>query len=167
VEDYPYGFRLRTKIRYWIETTKMGDRFVSQTLNPKNGQWNKPKKSTYCKVGVMYLDENNHVKWTGLHGGNYLDATLAWLTEVGAENFTEEQHEQVKKTVAFSAAMEHVTFECKVVEYRHKETGEIVTSVPFTQMSMYEKVTDEEKEAEQELSNKNLGKLIAYEYSKL
>ena len=23
VENYPYGFRLRTTIRYWVETTKM------------------------------------------------------------------------------------------------------------------------------------------------
>jgi hypothetical protein len=35
VDDYPYGFRLRTKIRYWIETKKgFGQRFCSQTLNP-------------------------------------------------------------------------------------------------------------------------------------
>lgn len=35
INNYPYGY-LRTKIRYWIETDKRkGDRFVSQTLNPK------------------------------------------------------------------------------------------------------------------------------------
>lgn len=68
VDDYPYGFRLRTKIRYWIETTKSGDRFCSQTLNPKvNGDhWNKPKKSTYSEVGVMFLNDEGHVKWTGV-----------------------------------------------------------------------------------------------------
>lgn len=70
VDDYPYGFRLRCKIRYWIEThPKRGDRFCSQTTNPKvaGEVWNKPKKSTYVEVGVMYLDDEGHVKWTGLH----------------------------------------------------------------------------------------------------
>lgn len=36
VNDYPYGFRLRCKIRYWLEhSLKKGTRFCSQTTNPK------------------------------------------------------------------------------------------------------------------------------------
>ena len=36
VNDYPYGFRLRCKIRYWLEYKKgHGHRPVSQTTNPK------------------------------------------------------------------------------------------------------------------------------------
>ena len=34
VNNYPWGFKLKTSQRYWIETTKQGDRFVIQTLNP-------------------------------------------------------------------------------------------------------------------------------------
>ncbi len=69
VTDYPYGFRLRTSIRYWLETKKdKGTRFVGQTLNPKTDQWNKPKAGSYIRiVGGMYLDENNHVHFTGVH----------------------------------------------------------------------------------------------------
>jgi hypothetical protein len=69
VADYPYGFKLRCQIRYWIEfTPKRGFRFVSQTSNPKRGGvWNKPKASTYARFGgAMYLDDNGHVQWTGL-----------------------------------------------------------------------------------------------------
>lgn len=66
VDDYPYGFRLRTSIRYWLETNKHGTRFVSQTLNPKTGAWNKPKASTYSELGVMVKDlSNGHISWTG------------------------------------------------------------------------------------------------------
>ena len=66
VADYPYGFKLRTKIRYWLEANKNGTRFVSQTLNPKTGAWNKPKASTYAQLGVMIKDESNgHISWTG------------------------------------------------------------------------------------------------------
>jgi hypothetical protein len=68
VDDYPYGFRERTQIRYWLEhKPKKGWRFVSQTLNPKTGRWNKPKASTYSDWGgAMYLDEKGHVQWTGV-----------------------------------------------------------------------------------------------------
>lgn len=70
VDDYPYGFRLRCKIRYWLEYKPgKGFRFVSQTSNPKQGNaWtNKPKASTYCRFGgCMFLDDNNHVHWNGL-----------------------------------------------------------------------------------------------------
>lgn len=69
VDDYPYGFRLRCKIRYWLEyKPSQGFRFVSQTSNPKRGGiWNKPKASTYAKFGAcMYLDDSGHVTWKGL-----------------------------------------------------------------------------------------------------
>lgn len=69
VDDYPYGYKLRCKIRYWLEHhPKRGFRFISQTSNPKKGHvWNKPKASTYCRFGgAMCLDDNGHVAWAGL-----------------------------------------------------------------------------------------------------
>lgn len=68
VDDYPYSFNLRTKIRYWLEHNgKKGWRFLSQTLNPKTNAWNKPKASTYSEwAGAMFLDEKGHVTWTGI-----------------------------------------------------------------------------------------------------
>jgi hypothetical protein len=69
VDDYPYGFRLRCKIRYWLEYhPKRGFRLVSQTTNPKRGNvWNKPKASTYARFGgCMFLDDDGHVQWQGL-----------------------------------------------------------------------------------------------------
>lgn len=73
VEDYPYGFRLRTQIRYWIETKKgFGQRLCSQTLNPKNGRWNKPKPGTYNVVAVMVEDQSNgHVSIRTLSSGGW------------------------------------------------------------------------------------------------
>lgn len=73
VEDYPYSFRLRCKIRYWIETCERKganegkQRFVSQTSNPKaGGIWNKPKASTYNEIKVLYLDGDGHVQAHGV-----------------------------------------------------------------------------------------------------
>ena len=82
VDDYPYGFRLRTEIRYWIETKpKKGQRFVSQTLNPKTGRWNKPKASTYSPLLVMVRNpENGYVSVEGLR-------SYGWSTEENIQSF--------------------------------------------------------------------------------
>ena len=61
VEDYPWGYKLRTKRKYWIETTKKGDRLCYQTLNPKTGEWCAVKKGTYAGIKVLYKDEAGHV----------------------------------------------------------------------------------------------------------
>lgn len=69
VADYPYGFRLRCSIRFWIETKAgHGQRVVSQTTNPKKpgNPWNKPKASTYTNLQVLFLDEQDHVQSAGL-----------------------------------------------------------------------------------------------------
>jgi hypothetical protein len=69
VNDYPYGFRLRCKIRYWLEyKAKHGFRFVSQTTNPKRAGefWNKPKASTYCDLAVMVqAEDTGYISWAG------------------------------------------------------------------------------------------------------
>lgn len=69
IDDYPAGFKARCKKRVWLEyAPKKGFRFCSQTTNPKvEGRevWNAPKKSTYSMLGVMGLNEEGHVAWTG------------------------------------------------------------------------------------------------------
>ena len=86
-DDYPYGFRLRCSIRYWLEyAPKKGFRLVSQTTNPKRGNvWNKPKASTYSKFGgAMYLNEEGHVTWSGLTEYCNGAEAAAWLERFGA-----------------------------------------------------------------------------------
>lgn len=62
-KDYPWGFSMRTQVKFWVEETKLGMRFVKRTLNPKTNCWCAPKKSTYSQFIALYLDENNHVKY--------------------------------------------------------------------------------------------------------
>lgn len=81
VDDYPYGFRLRCKIRYYLESNNKGVRLVTQTSNPKASGlvWNKAKFSTYCKfAGCMYLDEAGHVQWSGMHECMETAQVVAW-----------------------------------------------------------------------------------------
>jgi hypothetical protein len=81
VADYPYSFKLRCKIRYWLEHNgKKGFRFVSQTENPKTGRWNAPKKSTYASMAAsMYLDEKGHVQWSGVGEYSGVDGLTAYV----------------------------------------------------------------------------------------
>ncbi len=73
VEDYPYGYRLRCQIRYWVETAVKGAkkgqmRFMSQTTNPKRAElvWNAPKGSTYSAMVWMVQRPNGHIGWEGI-----------------------------------------------------------------------------------------------------
>lgn len=95
VDDYPYGYTLRTSIFYWIETApKKGDRFCSATLNPKTGRMNKPKKSTYYNLAAMYLNGDGHVKFGGVTIYTDKEKVTAFVEQVGMNNLN---HEQVKQ----------------------------------------------------------------------
>jgi hypothetical protein len=112
VEDYPWGFRLRTTIRYWIETNaKHGDRFCSQTINPKSGKWCAAKKSTYSPVMVMYLNDNDHVRFDAI--SNYSkDESIHEFVECHKEYLNEGQKSHLKNMIASNNIMKHVKFEC-------------------------------------------------------
>lgn len=78
INDYPYGFTLRCKIRYWLEYKPgRGVRFMSQTTNPKKGDvWNTTKASTYARIaGCMFVNDDGHVQWSALN--EYTNATEA------------------------------------------------------------------------------------------
>ena len=85
IKDYPYG-RLRCQRKVWIETDpkgKKGDRFVSRTQNPKTGLWNKPKKSTYYNIGVLFKDTKGHIHWSVVSKYNDRDKIKAFVEEIG------------------------------------------------------------------------------------
>lgn len=103
VDNYPYGFKLRTQIKYWIETDKKkGDRFCSQTLNPKNNRWNAPKKGTYSPILVMYLDEKNHVQNKGISIYSEKSKIQAFIDEIGIENLNPMQLDTFNSLMGFN-----------------------------------------------------------------
>lgn len=115
VNDYPWGFRLRTTIRYWIESKNAkngGQRFASQTINPKTGQWCKPKYSTYSPIMVMYLDEKEHVHFTCITTYSKTEK-IKEFKEKHLTNLTDFQKQALKELIAFDKVMQHVTFEIK------------------------------------------------------
>lgn len=88
LSDYPYGFKLRCSIRYWIEyKPKLGCRVISQTTNPKRSGtvWNNQKSSTYSRFGAaLYLDDAGHVRAAGLNEYSNGAEAEAWRAMYGA-----------------------------------------------------------------------------------
>lgn len=99
VEDYPWGYKLRTKRKYWIETTKRGDRLCYQTLNPKTNKWCAVKKSTYAGIKVLYENEDGHIKTLSLKPEWDSKEWLAeFLDLVDETNLTDAQRAKICET---------------------------------------------------------------------
>lgn len=102
VDDYPWGFRLRTSIHYWIETKEgFGDRFCSYTINPKTGRACAPKCGTYSTFLYMYIDEETgHVKHGGIdsyHKDVFQARFYFILNQIGEQYLSEEQKDNIRR----------------------------------------------------------------------
>lgn len=121
VNNWPWGWTLKTEARFWIETTKVGDRFVQQTKNPKTGKWCKPKKSTYDAVLVLAISDKGKVCRVGFAKGAN-DTTIAESLEtLDWEKLSDMQKKQVCKWTAWNDVMTNVTWECKPYDPAAKE----------------------------------------------
>ena len=106
VEDYPYGFRLRCKMRHWVEFKKgKGTRHMTQTSNPKKAGevWNKPKGSTYSPGNTyLYLDHRQHVQAAVLAITHGIERFIAF--EIGSlyPQFNDDERAEFQQLVAMS-----------------------------------------------------------------
>lgn len=88
IDDYPYSFQLRCKMRCWMEYSKTyGVRMMRQTSDPKamGLVWNNAKAGTYSRFGgAMYLDDNGQLQFDGMH--EYMDGAKCaeWRDKFGA-----------------------------------------------------------------------------------
>lgn len=110
VDNYPWGYTLKTKRRYWVETTTRGDRGVYCTLNPKTGKWCKPKKRTYDAVVIVTRDDDGRVGFDGL--GNYASLDrIADVTEwLDFEKLNDLEKAKIYELNAVAEVMEKVTW---------------------------------------------------------
>lgn len=112
VSGYPWGWRLKTEVRYWVETNdkaRGGQRFCKQTKNPKTGLWCKAKKGTYADITFMYLDTEAHVKNEQIHCYNQDEYDFKEVYKGHKENLSEYQIKKIKWFMARNEVMEHVT----------------------------------------------------------
>jgi len=66
IDNWPYGSQC-THAVFSIESGKKGERAVRSTINPKTGQPNKPKKTTFSKLARIVTGEDGKtyvVEWS-------------------------------------------------------------------------------------------------------
>jgi hypothetical protein len=129
VSNYPWGFRLKTKRRTWIETNKtQGDRVCFCTLNPKTQKWCAVKKSTYNAVDVLFIDENEHIKSDGIYKyGVNNEKIKDFLCVVDYEQLNDLQKKQIIKLQSINKVMEKVTVSfSKVSEYNLSDPLDLI-----------------------------------------
>lgn len=162
VADYPYGFRLRCQIRYWLDYKPgKGVRCMSQTSNPKAPGlvWNKPKASTYARFGgALFIDDNRHVQFAGLTPYCDFAEALAWF-----ETFRGGVPEEMFATVA--------QWVNRKADYaRQCGRGEIVLRHSINgseQAPEVVKLSDKDAEALKKFDEVNGGKIAAFFSAKI
>ena len=84
VENYPYSFTLRTTLFDSMEfNPKKGYRHVTQTINPKTGRENNPKRGVYYPLLVRYRNEDGHIKTKAFdfNGDDAINLGCAFIAE--------------------------------------------------------------------------------------
>ena len=112
VNNYPYGF-LKCNARFYVESVKKkGDRFVKQTQNPKTKVWNKPKKSTYSAVIIVFRKDNGHITYKSIDMNSSAEKYKQAMETLGDLELNDLQKEKLKVMRAYIKAYKGVTFKC-------------------------------------------------------
>lgn len=101
VDNYPWGFRLKTKKYYWIESKKgAGDRLGSYTIDPKTGRACKPKYSTYNTFMYLYIDsETGYIEHGAIDSYKHDEFQARFefiLNKIGVEYLSDVQKENIR-----------------------------------------------------------------------
>ena len=160
VSNYPYG-RLRTHVKYSIVSNNYGETLVFQSQNPKTMQWNNPKKGGYSTIGFMAINSEGHIGTISLDY-NDSESKIKAFESLFLEHMTQKQKIIFCKITGYSESMKHVTFSCSSRHYKHRETGEIMTSVNMSDLNKVDEcdaegnLKDIEKENQKEKENDDL-----------
>ena len=114
VENYPYGFTAKTTLFDYVEfVPKKGYRHCTQTVNPKTGSLNAPKKSTYYPLLVRYYNEMGHIKSVvfDFNGDEAINKGCRFV----AENFTVFTPDEIKYLYAFAQMMANADFKATCI----------------------------------------------------
>lgn len=103
IENYPWGFKLRTTQFVWVETLpKKGDRIIRQTIDPRTGELCAAKASTFSPIKWLFIDENGHVQSTGLNIYTNKETVTKCIEQIGVENLNKEQRKQYNQLMGIN-----------------------------------------------------------------
>ena len=171
IKNYPYGFK-KTQIKVFIESVKnKGDRYITQTQNPKTLKWNNPKKSIYNAVMVLISKENGHISYLGLYSSTSKEDYEQFINKVGDYEFNDLQTHQLKLLRSLIKVYSKVEYTCTIRKFKNKFTGEITENIPIFNMNDYDEVNEngeiinreEENTKQKEIQNK-INMCVGMEY---
>lgn len=119
VKNYPYGFKLKCEMRFWVESVPgKGDRYVMQSVNPKTGRLNAPKKSVYSTYIYMTIDSDGHVHpvYLNARSSDFLYNIQSLFALFGEDAFSEIQQQNIRTEFSHNFVME-----CAFVARRIKD----------------------------------------------
>jgi hypothetical protein len=108
VENYPYGFRMKTTARFGIDSNKKGMRTTFQTINPKTGRPNAVKNSTYYTVILPAQNESGSVEYCGyldFNGAEQFNKGLQFMADF-YELFTPEEIQRIATDALYMTKIE-------------------------------------------------------------
>jgi hypothetical protein len=98
IENYPWGYKLRTIMYVWIESLpKKGDRVVRRTVDPRTGKLCAAKVSTFSNIKALYAQENGHVESTGVNIYTTKEDVQKLVDLIGMDNLTVPQLTQFRQ----------------------------------------------------------------------
>ena len=114
VDNYPYGFKLKTTLFHELEfNAKKGYRVVTTTINPKTDKLNKPKKSTYSPLIVRFYNEDGHIKnmHFDFNGAEAINKGVSFVNE----NFDLFSEEEIKSIYSLAFNMSKIDMKAQVI----------------------------------------------------
>lgn len=162
VENYPWGFSLKTSRRSWVESKKgHGMRYVAQTMNPKTGKWCKPKKSTYCVVLALFLNEDGHLKYTTLSSGGWSkeETIVKFENKYPLNQFQKDQIRYIRATNVMNEVVSYTITRSEPISLTKVMDGDVVEHAKMIKNEAGQQ-TKEEKQA-------ILNKALAYGFAKV
>ena len=114
ISNYPYSFNLKTTLTSTIDfDPKKGYRESRQTINPKTGRINNPKKSTYYPLILRYFDAENQLKWSAWQFNG--DKEINEGAKLIFENFDLFTPEEIKYLYSFIYKMAVVDYQATII----------------------------------------------------
>lgn len=113
VENYPYGYK-KTTAYFSVEFKKgKGFRSVFQTIDPKTGKLNNPKKGTYSPMMLVAKDDAEYVCFYSLQFNGTKE--INWGCKFMSEHFDLFSAEEIQDIYAYILMMIKVDAKAKCI----------------------------------------------------
>jgi hypothetical protein len=122
-ENWPWGFKLKSPRRFWIETGRKGQREASQQKNPKTGLWCKPRRTTYSMAMVLAEDTSGLVSTYSISHYDDIDKIEDFYNE-HKEGLHPSKSDEIDRFIT-AKKLVNEAFKTGAMRYEIKSTGQM------------------------------------------